>query len=303
MWLRSDVVHAHQDAPACTWLRSRLDFALLRLFALEQIFEEERDERKHAQDDGRGECGRRGIFLVAAFHEERERLCPANNVSRNDADRTKLAHRARIREHDAIKESPSNVWERHIPEHLKLVSAERSRRLFVAEVRLLEQWNEFLGDEGQRDEERREHHARQREDYLEAEKLEYGRVESVASVEEHEHESHNDRADREGQIEERDHRALARELISRDVERTHDAEDGVERHGNARADERHLDRLEKVVVNHGGEEGPWAIFEGLDEDVRQRQNHDEEHPHEGQCDEEERYWRVDWFPRRGASSS
>ena len=106
--------------------------------------------------------------------------------------------------------------QRHAQERLPARGAERRGGLLLLVADLAQDGFDLAHDERQADEDRREHHARDREDDLDAVVGEPAAEPAVAPVDEHEREADDDRRDRERQVDDR----LAARALPRNRPRT-----------------------------------------------------------------------------------
>ena len=180
----------------------------------------------NGEQRGRGVRAGEVEVLEALLDEQRERLGLARDLARDDGHRAELADAAGDREHDAVGDAPADRRQRDAPERLPAAGAERRRGLLLLVADLLQHGRDLAHDERHRDEDRRQHDARDREDHLERQ------VAEPAAAPEHEdqREADDDRRDRERQVDDRVEQRLAAEAAARERERAEHAEDRVERH-------------------------------------------------------------------------
>src|SRR3712207_1043899 len=133
--------------------------------SLDHDEERDRDEGEHDRDD----VGLRGLALLDRREDvDRRGLGLALDQTADDEDGADLTDRARRREGDAVAERPPDVRHRHAEERLPERGAERPRGVFLVEADLLEHRHELADRERHADEDRDEHHRRQRPDHLDA---------------------------------------------------------------------------------------------------------------------------------------
>ena len=154
-------------------------------------------------------------------------------------------------------------------EGLPAARAERQRRLLVLRPLFLHQRHEFAGDEGEGDEDRREHDARHREDDLDVMALEIVPEIALRAEQQHIDQARDDRRHREGQVDQRVQDALALELELGDGPGGRETEDDIGGNGDGGDEQRQPDGGERVGVGEGGEIGAEACPERLDEDRHQ----------------------------------
>ena len=86
-------------------------------------------------------------------------------------------------------------------------------------------------------------------------------------VEQEEREADDDGGERERQVDERVHEALAREAPAHDREPADDTEDGVQRHGDRDRDQRDLERVDRVGILSASHALPSVLGERPPEDA------------------------------------
>ena len=133
----------------------------------EHALEHQRDEREPRQQRGDREGGDEIILVVEDLDVQRHRVGLAADMARDDRHRAELAHRPRVAQQHAVEQTPADVGQGHAPEGLPARRAERQRRLLVVAALLGHQRDQLARDEGEGDEDRREHDAGHREDDLE----------------------------------------------------------------------------------------------------------------------------------------
>ena len=121
-----------------------------------------------------------------------------------------------------------------------------SRGLLLLVALLLHQRDQLARDEREGDEEGREHDARHREDDLHVVLAQPGPEPALQAEEQHEDQARDHGRDREGQVDQRDQRALAAELELRDRPGGRHAERGVQRHADRGDQQREADRGARV---------------------------------------------------------
>ena len=121
------------------------------------------------------------VLVVEDFDMQRHGVGQAADVARHHRDRAELAHGAGIAQQHAVEQAPFDVGQRHVPEGLPAIGAERQRRLLVAVALFLHQRDQFARDEGEGDEDGGEHDARHREQDLDAMRLQPRRRAAAAA--------------------------------------------------------------------------------------------------------------------------
>ena len=215
------------------------------------------------------------VLVVENLDLQRHGVGLAADLAGDHRDRAELAHGAGVAEEHAVEQRPLHVGQRDAEEGLPAARAERQRRLLVLRPLLLHDRDQLAGDEGEGDEDRREHDAGHGEDDLDAVRLQERAEEALRAEEQHVDQARGHRRDRERQVDQRDQEALALELELGDRPGGGEAEDEVGRHRDRRDDQRQLDRGERVALGDRREVGADALREGLEEDDDQRQQQED----------------------------
>src|SRR5438067_5980546 len=102
---------------------TRIDTSVLRgeliaVAPLERGLEREGDDGEEGEKRSNGEGGDKVVVIVKSLNLKRHGVGLAADVTRNDADCSKLPHRASVAQQHAVKESEADVGERDSPEGL-----------------------------------------------------------------------------------------------------------------------------------------------------------------------------------------
>src|SRR3982750_2178969 len=119
---------------------------------LERGFEREGDEREKSKERGDGKGGDKVVVIVESLNLQRHGVGLAADVTGNDADRSKLAHRASVAQQHAVKEAEADIGKGDAPEGLPARRAERERRFLIGPALRAHQWDELASDEREGDE-------------------------------------------------------------------------------------------------------------------------------------------------------
>ncbi len=231
---------------------------------------DERDEGEEREERGHREGGLELVLVVEDLDVEGQGVRLAADVPRDDRHRAELAHRPRVAEDDAVEEAPLHARQRDAEERLPAARAEDARRLLLLGARRLHDRDELARHEREGHEDGGEDEAGDGEDDLEVVGLEPRAERAVPAEEEDEDHPGDDGRDREGEVDERDEDALAREVELRDAPRGREAEDEVERDGDRRGEERELQRRQGHRLAHGVDVGRQPLRERLGEDGGER---------------------------------
>ena len=201
----------------------------------------------------------------------------AADMAGHHRHRAEFAHRARVAQQHAVQQRPFHVRQRDAEKGLEPRGAERQRRFFLLGALLLHQRNELAHDERKGDEDRRQHHAGQREDDLDVVRDQPRPEIALQPEQQHEDQTGDHRRHRERQIDQRDQKVLAAKLEFGDRPGADNAEHdiGCDRYGGD--DQRQPDRRQRVGIAQRREIGADALRERLREHADQRQ-HDEQAP-------------------------
>ncbi len=131
--------------------------------------------------------------LVGVLHAQRRGLRLSLDVPGDDRDGAVLAEAARGRQHDAVDHSPANRRQGDAAERRPRPGTERARGLLLLVADLAQRRHDFARHEGQRDEERGDHHRRQREQDLDVVPREERAEPAGAAVEQEQREPDDDR--------------------------------------------------------------------------------------------------------------
>src|SRR6476620_6806126 len=98
---------------------------LIAMAPFERGLERKSEDREEREERGNGEGGDKVVVIVESLNLKRHGVGLAANMTRNDADGSKLSHRARVAQEDAVKKAEANVGQRDAPESLPAGRAER----------------------------------------------------------------------------------------------------------------------------------------------------------------------------------
>ena len=167
-----------------------------------------------------------------------------------------------------------------MPERLERRGAEGLGGLLLLGADLAQHGHDLAHDEGQRDEHRRQHHPRDREEDLDPVVGEPAEP-AASPVEQEQREPDHDRRERERQVDDRVHEPAPGEAAADEREREDHAEDRVRRHGDRRHQQRQLERVQGL---RGRDRVPGradAVLERAVEDEADRHEQDEREVAEG----------------------
>jgi len=201
---------------------------------------------------------------------ERDGVGLAADVSADDGDGAKLAHRAGVAEDDAVEQAPFDVGQGDPAENLPAGGAEGERgELLVVALRLHER-DEFAGDEGEGDEGRGEHDAGCGKNDLEVVLDEPGPDPALGAEDQHVDQAGDHRGDGEGQIDQREQHAFPWKLELGDGPGCGDAEEEIGGHGDGGGQKGEPDGGERIGIAKGGEVGAESAAEGFGKDGGER---------------------------------
>src|SRR5262245_59315911 len=238
----------------------------------EEVHEEEGHEREGRENHRRGVGAYQIEGLKSVLDMERQRLGLADEVARDDRDGPELAERARRRQDDAVRDAPPDRRQRDPTKRGERRSAECPGSLLLLGADLPQDGNDLADDEGKRDEDRHEHHRRQREDDLDSMRIEPRAEPARAGIDEKERKPDDDRRESEGKVDDRVQKGLPPEALANDDERAQNAEDRVQRDGDERDQDRQPEGMEELRVGHRVPEGREAVLERPEEDEPDRKH-------------------------------
>ena len=259
---------------------------LIRAAGLHHVLEPERRDGDEREGRGGGEGAGDVEVVVEELDVERQGVGLAADRARDHRDRAELAHGAGVGEERAVEQRPADVRQRDEAEGLPGAGAERERGLLVLGALGLHQRDELAGDEGGGDEEADEHDRRHREHHLHAPGRERRPEQALLAVEEEVDGAGDDRRDREGDLDQRDHQLAAGELVARHHPGGGDAEDHVDRHDDHRGQHGQEDRVAHVGRGDVAQVAADAVGESGDEDQRERHHERQRRDDEREGDEE-----------------
>jgi hypothetical protein len=152
-----------------------------------------------------------------------------------------------------VEDAPFDVRERHAEEGLPPARAEHARGLFLVRPGGFHHGDDLAGDERKRDEHRREHDPGHGKNDAEVVFGEPRTKEALASGEQHEDQTGDDRRHRDGQIDQRDQHVPTAKPELGNRPSCAEAEDQVGRNGHRRGDERQPEGSAGVRLHDGGE--------------------------------------------------
>ena len=151
-------------------------------------------------------------------------------MARDHRDGAEFSHGTRRQQDDAVHQAPGNLRQRHAPEQLDAARAEGDGRLLRVGALLLHHRDQLARHERERDEQRREHDAGDREDDRDVVRLEPRAERALGAEEQHEDEARDHRRHGKRQVDQRDEQLASRKPEARDCPRRRDAERHVQRH-------------------------------------------------------------------------
>ena len=224
------------------------------------------DQQRHPQQH-HGHGGRArdvvGLELLVGVH--RRHLRVERDVARDQRQRSELAHRPGKRQSGARHDGRDQVGQDDPEERGDLRRAERVGGVLHLAVQLLQDRLDGPDHEGQRHEQQRQQHA----DLL---------VGHLVAVEGQQHDARHDRGQREGQVDDRVDRALARELVPDQHPRDQRAHDHVDGGDQQRDQDGEAQRRDRLFGGGRLPERAEPVLEGLRDQRRQRQQHDDAEP-------------------------
>src|SRR5919109_551479 len=133
-----------------TW-RTAIDIRDLLVCAwLEDVHGDERDDREQRQHE-RGRVRRHLVETeILLVDVDGEGLGLAGEPAGDDRDRAVLAERAGGREHDPVRDSPADRWQRDAPERLRARRPQGPRDLLLVGAHLPEDRHDLADDERER---------------------------------------------------------------------------------------------------------------------------------------------------------
>ena len=196
----------------------------------------------------------------------------STDMAADHGNRTELAHRARIAQQDAIQKAPFDVRKRHAEKCLQAGRTKRDGRLFLIAALIRHQRDQFARDEWKGDEDGRKHQTGQREDDLNI-MLPQPRPQPTLHTEnQHIDQTGNHRRNRKRQIDQRDQKAFAAEIMLGDGPRRRHAEQQVKRYGNGGDNQGQPYRRQGVGVGECIEGRFHTLVQGLRK-YRQQRHH------------------------------
>src|SRR5918997_4087924 len=213
---------------------------------LERGLERKCDEGEEGEERSNGEGGDKVIVIVKCLNLQRHGVGLAADVTGNDAYCAKLAHGPGVAQQHPVEQAKTDVGHGDMPECLPARRAQRDRRFLFAAALRGHQRDQLAGDEGEGDEDGGENQPGEREDDADVALLQPFAEPALGAEQQDEDQSRDDRRHRERQLDEGDQRRLAAEIELGDGPGGGDAEDGVERHGNRRDQQRQADGRARV---------------------------------------------------------
>jgi hypothetical protein len=194
------------------------------------FLEQQRDDRQRRQQRRRREGTNEVVLVVQDLDVQRQRVGLAADVPAHDRHRAEFAHRPRVAQNHAVDHAPADFRQRDARENLQAAGAQGQGRLFLVAA-LRQHDREHLtrhqreGDEGRGDDD-----TGYGEDDLDVVSGQQRAEHTLRAEQQHEDQPGNDGRHAERQIDERDQRALAPEVVTRHEPGRRDTKQGVERH-------------------------------------------------------------------------
>src|SRR6476646_11543561 len=104
---------------------------LVAMPPLERGLERESEDREEGEERGNGEGGDKVVVIVKSLNLKRHGVGLAANVTGNDADGPKLAHRASVAQQHPVEQAAADIGQSDAPEGLPARRAERQRSLLI----------------------------------------------------------------------------------------------------------------------------------------------------------------------------
>lgn len=200
------------------------------------------------------------------------RVRQAANVPRDHRDRSKLPHRPRVAEDDAVEKSPLDVRKSDFPEGLPAVGAEGKSGFLFFGVFRLHGGRQFAGDERKRNKKRRQDNRRHGEENLDMTLFQPRAQPTLGPEKRHKKKPRHHRRNRKRQLDERRQETLPHKPKLRDRPRARHSEEEIQRHCRRRGQKRQPDGRERVRVAQRRHVGPHSLLKRLRPQSHQRQH-------------------------------